>query len=129
MTKHAHIIQAMRLPAVRFCGPSRSSIRVSPSKLGEAMTVQSICPCCYLPINGNSDGYCNRQTCIDVRMAEDRQKLIDESGDFLVQWETMDAEIKNQRFDDEEKAKTFYVGVYANSISAFLQYPDGRILE
>ncbi len=129
MTKHAHIIQAMRLPAVRFCGPSRSSIRVSPGKLGEAMTVQSICPCCYLPINGNSDGYCNRQTCIDVRMAEERQKLIDESGDFLVQWETMDADIKYQRFDDEEKAKTFYVGVYANSISAFLQYPDGRILE
>ncbi|EHI53680.1 hypothetical protein WH06_15795 [Aeromonas salmonicida subsp. salmonicida] len=62
-------------------------------------------------------------------MAEERQKLIDESGDFLVQCETMDAEIKYQRFDDEEKAKTFYVGVYANSISAFLQYPDGRILE
>ncbi|ASI23388.1 TPA: hypothetical protein P2K97_004153 [Aeromonas salmonicida] len=129
MTKHAHIIQAMRLPAVRFCGPSRSSIRVSSSKRGEAMTIQSICPCCYLPINGNSDGYCDRQTCIDVRMAAERQKLINESGQYLVQWETFDAEIKHQRFDDIIKANEFYVGVHGNSVSAFLQYPDGRILE
>lgn len=128
-TKHAHILQAMRLPAVRFCGPSRPSIRVSPGKLGEAMAVQSICPCCYLPINGNSDGYCNRQMCLDVRMAAERNKLIAEHGPYLVQWETMDAEIKHQRFADKDKAEAFYVGIYANSVSAFLQYPDGRILE
>lgn len=113
----------------RFCGPSRPSIRALPGKLGDAMTVQSICPCCHLPINGNSDGYCNRQTCIDVRMAAERQKLINESGQYLVQWETFDAEIKHQRFDDIIKANEFYVGVHGNSVSAFLQYPDGRILE
>jgi hypothetical protein len=113
----------------RFCGPSRPSIRILPGKLGDAMTVQSICPCCHLPINGNSDGYCNRQTCIDVRMAAERQQLINESGQYLVQWETLDAQIKHQRFADKAKAEEFYVGVYANSVSAFLQYPDGRILE
>jgi hypothetical protein len=129
MTKHAHIIQAMRLPAARFCGPSRPSIRVLPGKLRDAMTIQTICPCCYLPITGNSDGYCNRRTCLDVRMAAERQKLIAEHGKYLVQWETMDAEIKHQRFDDKGKAEEFYVGVNANSVSAFLLYPDGRILE
>lgn len=129
MTKHAHIIKAMRLPAARFCGPSRPSIRVLPGKLRDAMTIQTICPCCCLPITGNSDGYCNRQMCLDVRMAAERQKLISEHGKYLVQWETMSAEIKYQRFDDKDKAEAFYVGVCANAVSAFLQYPDGRILE
>ncbi|ATD39108.1 hypothetical protein BHG40_15165 [Aeromonas salmonicida subsp. masoucida] len=62
-------------------------------------------------------------------MAAERQKLINESGQYLVQWETFDAEIKHQRFDDIIKANEFYVGVHGNSVSAFLQYPDGRILE
>ncbi|MEP8109350.1 hypothetical protein ABKS10_14505 [Aeromonas caviae] len=136
LSKHQHILQAMRQSIIdkgfsvsRFCGPSRPSTRVSPGKLGEAMTLQSICPCCYLPINGNSDGYCNRQMCIDVRMAAERNKLIAEHGQYLVQWETLDAQIKHQRFADKDKAEAFYVGIYADSVSAFLQYPDGRILE
>lgn len=129
MTKHAHILQAMRLPAIRFCGPSRPSIRISSGKLGEAMTIKATCLCCHLPINGNSDGYCSRQVCLDVRMAAERNKLIAEHGQYLVQWETMDAQIKHQRFADKDKAEAFYVGIYANSVSAFLQYPDGRILE
>ncbi|KTA75842.1 hypothetical protein [Aeromonas salmonicida] len=62
-------------------------------------------------------------------MAAERQKLIAEQGQYLVQWETMDAEIKHQRFDDQSKAEHFYAGVNANSVSAFLLYPDGRILE
>lgn len=87
------------------------------------------CLCCHLLIIGNSDGYCNRRVCLDIRMAAEQQKIISESGKYLVQWETMDAEIKNQRFDDKGKAEEFYVGVNVNSVSAFLLYPDGRILE
>lgn len=87
------------------------------------------CPCCHLLIIGNSDGYCNRRSCLDMRMAVEQQKLIDEQGKYLVQWETLDAEIKTKRFDDKAKAEEFYVGVYAGSVSAFLQYPDGRVLE
>ncbi|WP_157798251.1 hypothetical protein [Aeromonas cavernicola] len=62
-------------------------------------------------------------------MAAEQQKLISETGQYLVQWETLDAEIKTQRFDDRSKANYFFTEIYANSISAFLQYPDGSVLE
>jgi len=105
-TKHAHIIEAMRLPSVPVVFPKRviegsSMITTTNGRFGENMTINKYCACCHLLIIGNSDQYCHRQSCLDLRAASERQRHIDEHGKYILQWKTFDAQTEIRRFDDE----------------------------
>lgn len=105
-TKHAHIIEAMRLPSVPVVFPKRitedsSMITTTNGRIGENMTMNRYCACCHLIIIGNGDQYCSRQVCVDIRAAAARQHQIEQHGKFILQYETFDAQCETKRFDDE----------------------------
>jgi hypothetical protein len=105
-TKHAHIIEAMRLPSVPVFFPKSATeakpvITVTNGYIGENMTMAKFCICCHLPITGSAAHFCNRKTCVDIRAAAARQRETEQHGKFILQYETFDAQTEIKRFDDE----------------------------
>lgn len=133
-TKHAHIIEAMRLPSVPVVFPKRviegsSMITTTNGRIGENMTINRYCPCCHLLILRNSDEYCHRQTCVDIRAAAERQKHINEHGKYILQYETFDATTEVMRFDDEGECYYHADLIREQVADLFVINPDGSTVE
>ncbi|MGL4757083.1 MAG: hypothetical protein ACRCXB_32430 [Aeromonadaceae bacterium] len=129
-TKHAHIIEAMRLPAVPVYFPKsateeKSMITVTSGYLGGNMTMAKSCICCHLPIIGNGDHFCHRKTCVDIRAAAERQRQINEHGKFILQYETFDATTEVMRFDDEGECHYHADLIREQVADLFIINPDG----
>lgn len=95
---------------------------------GEGMTMK-YCKCCHLLIIGNSDEYCFRQNCVDIRAAAEMQKHIDEHGKYILQWETFDAKSEIRRFDDEGECYYHASLIRAQVADLFVIHPDGSTVE
>lgn len=87
------------------------------------------CKCCHLIIIGNSDDYCARQSCVDVRVAAEHQKYIDEHGKYILQWETFDAKSEVLRFDDEGECYYHASLIREQVADLFVIHPDGSSVE
>ena len=88
------------------------------------------CKCCHLGIvYGDSDNYCHRQTCVDIRAAAEHQKYIDEHGKFILQWETFDAKTETLRFDDEGECYYHASLIREQVADLFVIHPDGSSVE
>lgn len=134
ITKHAHIIEAMRLPSIPVVFSKReteapSVITTINVRIGENMTMNRYCPCCHLLIIGNTDQYCHRQSCSDIRAAAERQRHIDEHGKYILQWETFDAETEIRRFDDEGECYYHAELIRGQVADLFVIHPDGSSVE
>lgn len=133
-TKHAHIIEAMRLPSVPVVFPKRatedSSIIIATNgRIGENITMNRYCPCCHLLILRNSDEYCHRQFCSDLRAAAEHQKYIDEHGKYILQYETFDAITEVLRFDDKGECYNHADLIRDQVTNLFVINPDGSTVE
>lgn len=133
-TKHAHIIEAMRLPSVPVVFPKRATedspmIITTNGRIGENMTMNRYCACCHQIIIGNSDQYCSRQSCVDIRAAAEHQKYINEHGKFILQYETFDAKSEVLRFDDEGECYYHASLIRAQVVDLFVIHPDGSSVE
>lgn len=123
-TKHAHIIEAMRLPSVPFVFSERAK-PVSQSDVIQAASPSRICICCHLPIIGNGDHFCQRKSCVDIRAAAERQRQINEHGKFILQYETFDAKSEIMRFDDEGECHYHADLIREQVADLFIINPDG----
>jgi len=83
------------------------------------------CPCCHLLIFRNSDQYCHRQSCSDLRAAAERQRQIDEHGKYILQWETFDAQTEIRRFDDKGECYYHAELIREQVADLFVINPDG----
>lgn len=133
-TKHAHIIEAMRLPSVPVVFAKRvtegnSMITTTNGRIGENMTLNRYCACCHQIIIGNGDQYCSRQICVDLRAAAERQKYINEHGKYILQYETFDATTEVMRFDDEGECYYHADLIREQVADLFVIYPDGTSVE
>lgn len=133
-TKHAHIIEAMRLPSIPVVFSKREfeaqpMITITSGLIGQNMTINKYCPCCGLLIIRNGDQYCHRQSCSDIRAAAERQRQIDEHGKYILQWETFDAQTEIRRFDDEGECY-YHAELIREQVSdLFVIHPDGSSVE
>lgn len=93
--------------------------------LREAMTMNRYCPCCHLLILRNSDEYCHRQTCVDIRAAAERQRHINQHGKFILQYEIFDATTEVMRFDDEGECYYHADLIREQVADLFVINPDG----
>lgn len=129
-TKHSHIIEAMRLPSVPVVFAKRvtegnSMITTTNGRIGENMTLNRYCACCHLLIIGNSDDYCHRQFCVDIRAAATRQRETEQHGKFILQYETFDAQSEIKRFDDEGERNYHASLMLDQVVDIFGINPDG----
>lgn len=133
-TKHAHIIEAMRLPSVPVVFAKRvtednSMITTTNGFIGENMTLNRYCACCHQIIIGNGDQYCSRQICVDLRAAAEHQKYIDDHGKYILQWQTFDAQTEIRRFDDEGECLYHAELMRGHVADLFVINPDGSSVE
>jgi len=129
-TKHAHIIEAMRLPSapVFFPKPATEAkpvITVTNGYIVENMTMAKFCICCHLPITGSAVHFCNRKTCVDIRAAAARQRETEQHGKFILQYETFDAQTETKRFDDEGERNYHASLMLDQVVDIFGINPDG----
>lgn len=87
------------------------------------------CKCCHLIIIGNSDEYCFRQNCVDIRAAAEHQRYINEHGKYILQYETFDAKSYVLRFDDEGECYCHASLIRAQVADLFVIHPDGSTVE
>ncbi|WP_324042580.1 hypothetical protein [Aeromonas caviae] len=133
-TKHAHIIEAMRLPSVPVVFAKRvtednSMNTTTNGFIGENMTLNRYCACCHQIIIGNGDQYCTRQICVDLRAAAEHQKYIDDHGKYILQWVTFDAQTEILRFDDEGECYYHASLIRGQVADLFVIHPDGSSVE
>lgn len=87
------------------------------------------CKCCHLLIIGNSDDYCHRQSCVDIRAAAEHYKYINEHGKYILQWKTFDAQTEILRFDDEGECYYHASLIREQVVDLFVIHPDGSSVE
>ncbi len=129
-TKHAHIIEAMRLPSVPVVFPklaTDASIMTVATNghIMEKTNMARFCICCHLPITGSAAHFCNRKTCVDIRAAAERQRETEQRGKFILQYETFDAKSEIKRFDDEGERNYHASLMLDQVVDMFGINPDG----
>lgn len=87
------------------------------------------CKCCHLLIIGNSNEYCHRQSCVDIRAAAEHQRHIEQHGKYILQWETFDAQTEIRRFDDEGECHYHAELMREQVADMFVINPDGSSVE